>query len=216
MSHIIKESANGYQVLESRDLLMTNRKVFLASEVTRESSAEIIADLMALDEADSTSEITLIITDSPGGSVSAGLAIFDTIQHIKAPVNTMCLGCAASMGAIIFLGGTGRRSIFPNASIMIHDPSYSGGDIGGKKPHEIQKQIDELNITKSILAGIISDVTGKSLDEVYETTKDDSYFDAKKAVEWGIATDIVGSNHHKAASKNKNNTKGDLNHGKSK
>lgn len=189
MSRIIKESARGYDCVSSEDILMTSRNIFLNSEVTAESAGAVIKDLIALNIEDPDKEITLYI-NSPGGSVQDGLAIFDYLRYMKAPFKTVCIGTAASMGAIIFLSAK-KREIFPNGRILIHDPSYGGGDIGGKKPHEIQKSVDKLMETREILANIISDVTGKSLNEVYEFTREDSIFNASEAVNFGLATNII-------------------------
>lgn len=189
MANIIKECTNGYDILASEDVLMTSRKLFLTKEVNASTTDTLLKDLMALNDASPNEEITLYI-NSPGGDVLSGLAVFDYMQHMSAPLRTVCSGTAASMGAILFLAGS-TREMFPHSRIMIHDPSYATSDIGGKKPHEIQKQVDKLMETREILAKIISDVTGKSLDEIYEVTKEDTFYNANEAIDFGLATGII-------------------------
>lgn len=186
---LIKESTGGYQSLCITDVLLQNREIFLTREVNSESCAEIIQQLIALEREDSGKEIKLYI-NSPGGDVYSGLAVYDCIRLISSPVTTICIGDSASMGAILFLAGE-KRQMLPNSRIMIHDPSYGGGNLAGKKPHQIKTTLDSLVECQERLCGIISDRTGKSLDEVYEFTKDDSYFNADEAVKFGLATEIL-------------------------
>jgi ATP-dependent Clp protease protease subunit len=147
---------------------------------------------MYLEHSESTDEITFFI-NSPGGDVVSGLAIYDYINIMKKPVNTVCTGTAASMGAILFLAGK-KRSMLPNTRVMIHDPSFSGGNLAGKKPHEIQRNLDKLNESRETLAKIIADKTGKSLDEIYAVTADDTYYNAEEAISFGLATEIYTEN----------------------
>ena len=128
----------------------------------------------------------------PGGEVVSGLAVYDYIELMKAPVRTVCIGTAASMGAILFLAGD-KREMLPHTRLMIHDPAYSGGDMAGKKPHELQQYVDKLKQSQKIIAEIIAHKTGKTLEEVYEKTKEDSYFNAEEAMEYGLATGVVNS-----------------------
>lgn len=185
---IIRETAKGYTVIEEEDILITSRKVFLTEEVDLKSTSKLIKQLMALDE-ENNEEITLFI-NSPGGEVRAGLAVYDLIMNMRSPVNTVCIGKAYSMGAILFLAGR-KREVYEHSHIMIHDPSYLSNDIGGKKPHEIQSQVDKLIETRNVLARIISDVTGKSLEDVLKATSEDSYYNAEEALEFGLATGII-------------------------
>ncbi len=189
-SNIIRETVNGYSLLSAEDILMSSRKIFLTQEVNSDSCDALLKNLMALNEQDSESEITLYI-NSPGGSVIDGLGVYDYLKDMKAPLKTICCGTCASMGAILFLAGD-KREIYRHGRIMIHDPSYGTSDIGGKKPHEIQKQVDSLMETREMLAAIIADVTGKPLEEIYELTKEDTFFNAKEACEYGLATSVIG------------------------
>ncbi|MGN0554151.1 MAG: ATP-dependent Clp protease proteolytic subunit, partial [Oscillospiraceae bacterium] len=149
----------------------------------------LIKQLMYLERQDSESEVTIYI-NSPGGEVISGLAVYDYIGMMRAPVRTVCIGTAASMGAILFLAGA-KRQMLPHTRLMIHDPSYSHNDIGGRKPHEIQHELDKLNETREALARIISEKTGRSIDEIYKVTADDTFYSAQEAIYFGLATEIL-------------------------
>jgi ATP-dependent Clp protease protease subunit len=190
MANVILESARGYDSFRIEDEMMkNNREVFLVQDVNPASANELIKQLMYLDREDDTAEITLYI-NSPGGSVQDGLTIYDVITLLHAPVRTVCLGFCASMGAILFLAGE-KREMMRHGKIMIHDPSYAHHDIGGRKPHEIQAELDDLNRCREELARIIAERTGQPLEKVYEVTAKDTYFNADEAVAFGIATNIV-------------------------
>lgn len=191
MANIIKETVRGIDVVTIEDELLTGREIFLVDGVNAHTSNELLKQLMYLERQDSDSEITIYI-NSPGGEVISGLAVYDYISMMKAPVKTVCIGTAASMGAILFLAGK-KRQMLPHTRLMIHDPSYSHNDIGGRKPHEIQHELDKLNETREALARIIADKTGKSLDEIYEVTANDTYYSSKEAIDFGLATEILDS-----------------------
>ena len=189
MANVIIESSRGLQPIAVEDELLRNREVFLADKVSAESSNELIKQLMYLDR-ESSEEITLYI-NSPGGSVQDGLAVYDTIMLLNSPVRTVCIGTCASMGAILFLAGK-KREMMPHGKIMIHDPAFGGGhEIGGKKPHEIQVELDDLNRCREALARIIAERTGRTIEEIYEVTVNDTYYDPDEAVEFGLATNII-------------------------
>lgn len=191
MANIIKETVRGFDVVTIEDELLTGREIFLVNEVNAQTSNELLKQLMYLERQDSDSEITIYI-NSPGGEVISGLAVYDYISMMKAPVRTVCIGTAASMGAILFLAGS-KRQMLPHTRLMIHDPSYNHNDIGGRKPHEIQHELDKLNETREALAEIIAEKTGKTLEEIYEVTADDTYYSAKEAIDFGLATEILNS-----------------------
>lgn len=188
---VILESARGFEVCRLKDkLLSDHREVFLTEEVDAQSCDSLITQLMYLDRADPGREIVLYI-NSPGGTVADGLAVYDVMRLLEAPVRTVCMGTCASMGAILFLAGE-KREMMEHGRIMVHDPSFGGSHgIGGKKPHQIQSELDDLNRCREALAGIISERTGKPLEEVYQVTANDTYFSAQEAVEFGLATDII-------------------------
>ena len=189
MPRLVKESVRGMELLTPEDLLFTNREIFLTTEVDNDTANNLMKQLMILEKLDNTKEITLYI-NSPGGEVVSGLAVYDYIQLMKAPVRTVCIGTAASMGAILFLAGK-KREMLMHTMLMIHDPAYGGGDMAGKKPHELQMYVDKLKQSQEIIAGIIAEKTGKSLEEIYEKTRADSYFNAQEAMDYGLATGIV-------------------------
>lgn len=189
MANILKETVRGIDCIRLEDEFLKDREVFLTEEVNAQTSNELIKQLMYLERQDSESEVTIYI-NSPGGEVISGLAVYDYIGMMKAPVRTVCIGTAASMGAILFLAGA-KRQMLPHTRLMIHDPSYSHNDIGGRKPHEIQHELDKLNETREALARIISEKTGRSIDEIYKVTADDTFYSAQEAIDFGLATEIL-------------------------
>ena len=175
MSNVILETARGFQPVPLTDMMLKKREVFLMGEVTPESCASIMQQLIYLDSEDPGKEITLYI-NSPGGSVSDGLAVYDLINLLHSPVRTVCLGVCASMGAVLFLSGR-KREIMEHGKIMIHDPSFGWHhDIGGLKPDEIQAELNDLKKCRDILTGIISERTGKTARAVKKVTVNDAYF----------------------------------------
>lgn len=187
MTNILKETVRGAELIPLEDMLLEENEIFLVDEITPKSANNLIQKLMYLDSKD-LGEITLYI-NSPGGEVISGLAIYDYIKIMKSPVRTVCIGDAASMGAIIFLAGE-KREMLPHTRILIHDPSYGHLDISGKKPHEIQRGVDSLNKVRGTLAEIIAEKTGKDINAIYKITAEDNYFTADEAIDFGIATSI--------------------------
>ena len=188
---VILESSRGFEALYLRDkLLSDSREVFLTESVDAESCNHLITQLMYLNREAPDKEIILYI-NSPGGAVSDGLAVYDVIRLLDAPVRTVCMGTCASMGAILFLAGD-KREMMEHGRIMVHDPAFGGGhDIGGKKPHQIQSELDDLNRCRESLARIISERTGRTMEEIYKVTANDTYFSAKEAIEFGLATNMI-------------------------
>lgn len=186
---LINETARGYELFTLEDSFFCERKIFLTSMIDADSSNELIKQLIYLNQQNPKEEITLYI-NSPGGEVTSGLAVYDCIRMMKAPVRTVCTGMAASMGSILFLAGD-KREMLPHTKIMVHDPAFGSRDIGGMKPLEIQKEVDDLMNVREILCEIIAERTGRAKEEVYEKTKIDSYFRAEEAVEFGLATAVI-------------------------
>ena len=187
MSNILRETVKGIDLIPIDDAMLEESQIFLIGEINPETANELIKKLMYIDKKD-LGEITIYI-NSPGGEVMSGLAVYDYIKTMKSPVRTVCMGDTASMGAIIFLAGK-KREMLPHSRILIHDPSYGHLDVSGKKPHEIQRGVDSLNKVRETLAEIISEKTGKSLDEIYDITVEDHYFTADEAIEFGLANGI--------------------------
>ena len=186
-TNILMQSARGTELIPIDDMLLEESQMFLVGEITPDSANDLIKKLMYIDKKD-LGEVTIYI-NSPGGEVMSGLSVYDYIKIMKSPVRTVCMGDTASMTAIIFLAGE-KREMLPHSRILIHDPSYGHLDVSGKKPHEIQRGVDSLNKVRETLAEIISEKTGKSLDEIYEITAEDHYFTAEEAIEFGLANNI--------------------------
>ena len=189
MSNVILESPRGPVAIPLGDKMLDQRCIFLTEEVSCNSMTELIKQVKYLTtREDKDEEITLYI-NSPGGDVTSGLALYDVLVASESPIRTVCIGNAASMGAILFLAGE-KREMLPHTRLMIHDPSFWNMNISGKKPHELQQEVDSLNRVKDTLAGIIAEKTGKSLEEICKVTANDTYFTAEEALEFGLATDI--------------------------
>lgn len=189
MANLIRETANGIQGLTSEDILFSNREIFLTTPVDVNTCTELMKQLMILEKLDQEKEITFYI-NSPGGEVGSGMAVYDYIRMMKAPVRTVCIGMAASMGAMLFLAGD-KREMFPHTKLMIHDPAYGSGDMmAGKKPDELQQYVDDLRQIQDMIVRIIAEKTGKSVEEICEKTRVDSYFNATEAVKYGLATGV--------------------------
>lgn len=187
---IIKESSRGFDSVEIGSELLSERRIFFTDEVDDNVCRMLIQQLLYFNS-QSSDEIVMYI-NSPGGKTDCGLAVYDAMRMSKAPIRTVCIGTAASMGSILFLGGD-KREMLPHSRIMIHDPSFGGGGYAGKKPHEIQAEVDRLNETREKLCKIIAERTGRTIDEIYEKTKTDSFFNADEAIEFGLATAIAAA-----------------------
>lgn len=192
MANIIRETSRGFETLNLEDDFLSKRKIFLVDAINADTSNEIIKQPMYLECEDDKKEITLYI-NSPGGEVISGLAIYDYIQLMKAPIKTVCIGTAASMAGILFLSGK-KREMYEHTRIMLHDPSYANGDISGKKSHEIKHELDKLDEVRQTIAEIVSQKTGRTLEEVYEVTAEDTYFNVQEAIDFGICTGMVKKN----------------------
>lgn len=179
---VIEQSGRGERSFDIYSRLLRDRVVFLVGPVTDQSANLVVAQLLFLESENPDKDISLYI-DSPGGSVYAGLSIYDTMQFIKPDVSTICLGMAASMGAFLLAAGAkGKRFALPNSRIMIHQPS--GGTNGTAADIEIQaKEILEL---RSRLNTILSEHTGQSIEKIAVDTERDNFMSSVQAVEYGI------------------------------
>ena len=183
----ILESSRGYDPIPLDDFWYKNRVIFFNEEFTRSSCTDLIAQLLDLERDDPGKPITIYI-DSPGGSVTEGLAVYDVMTSIKSPVTTVCLGMAASMGALIFLGGS-RRIMLRRSKLLIHDPYISDGSSG--KPLTMKEQLEKLMKTREELATIISERTGQTIEWVYDKTKTDYIMEAEEALACGACTNLA-------------------------
>lgn len=185
--YVIEQTSRGERSYDIYSRLLKDRIIFLGEEVTDVSASIVVAQLLFLEAEDPGKDINLYI-NSPGGSVTAGMAIYDTMQFIKSDVSTICIGMAASMGAFLLAGGTkGKRMALPNAEIMIHQPS--GGARG--QATEIQIVAENILKTKKKLNQMLADNTGKPYDVVAADTERDYYMSAEEALDYGIIDSIV-------------------------
>ena len=189
---VIEQSGCGERSFDIYSRLLRDRVVFLTGPVTDESANLVVAQLLFLESENPDKDISLYI-DSPGGSVYAGLGIYDTMQFIKPDVQTICVGMAASMGAFLLAAGAkGKRYSLPNSRIMIHQPS--GGSRGMASDIEIQAQ--EILKLKGLLNGVLAERTGRTLAELTRDTDRDNYMNPQEALEYGIIDKILT---HRAA-----------------
>ncbi|HIU88352.1 MAG TPA: ATP-dependent Clp endopeptidase proteolytic subunit ClpP [Candidatus Avilachnospira avistercoris] len=185
--YVIEQTSRGERSYDIFSRLLKERIIFLGEEVTDASASLIVAQLLFLESEDPGKDINLYI-NSPGGSVTAGMAIYDTMQYIKCDVSTICIGMAASMGAFLLAGGAkGKRIALPNAEVMIHQPS--GGAQG--QATEIQIVAEQILKTKEKLNRILSENTGKPYEEVCRDTERDNWLTAQEALDYGIIDRIL-------------------------
>ena len=185
--YVIEQTSRGERSYDIYSRLLKDRIIFLGEEVTDVSANIIVAQLLFLEAEDPGKDIQLYI-NSPGGSVTAGMAIYDTMNYIKSDVSTICIGMAASMGAFLLSGGTkGKRIALPNAEIMIHQPS--GGSRGMASDMKIVA--DQILKTKAKLNEILAANTGKPVEVIEKDTDRDNYMTAKEALEYGIIDSII-------------------------
>lgn len=187
--YVIEQTSRGERSYDIYSRLLKERIIFLGEEVTDVSASLIVAQLLFLESEDPGKDINFYI-NSPGGSVTAGMAIFDTMNYIKCDVSTICIGLAASMGAFLLAGGTkGKRYALPNAEIMIHQPS--GGAKG--QATDIKIVADNIIKTRKKLNEILAKNTGKPLDVIEIDTERDHYMGAEEARDYGIIDGILTS-----------------------
>ncbi len=184
---ILKETSSGLGAFDIRDEMLSRREIECVGEINAESVNSLISQLLYLFRQDPDQEITMYI-NSPGGEVASGLALYDVMKAVRSPIRTVCVGTAASMGAVLFAAGD-RREILPHARVMIHDPLISGG-LSGSALH-IRGISDDLMRTREILCRILAEHTHRTLEEIYEKTCNDTYFYAEEAVEYGLADRVI-------------------------
>ena len=184
---VIEQSSRGERAFDIYSRLLKDRIIFLGEEVTDVSANLIVSQLLFLESEDPGKDIQMYI-NSPGGSVSAGMAIYDTMQFIKCDVSTICMGMAASMGAFLLAGGTpGKRLALPHSTIMIHQPS--GGAQG--QATEIQIVADRIQYTKRMLNELLAANTHQPLEKIAADTERDNYMSAQEAAEYGLIDSVI-------------------------
>ena len=185
--YVIEQTNRGERSYDIYSRLLNDRIIVLSDEVNDATASVIVAQLLYLEGLDPEKDISFYI-NSPGGSVSAGLAIYDTMQYIKCDVSTICMGMAASMGAFLLSSGAkGKRYILPNAEVMIHQPS--GGAQG--QATEILIAADHIQRTKQRLNKILAENTGKPIEQVALDTERDNWLTAEDALEYGLVDKII-------------------------
>ena len=187
--YVIEQTSRGERSYDIYSRLLKERIIFLGEEVKDVSASGIVAQLLFLEADDPDKDIQLYI-NSPGGSVTAGMAIYDTMQYIKCDVSTVCIGMAASMGAFLLSGGAkGKRFALPNAEIMIHQPL--GGAQG--QATEIQIAAEHILRTRKTLNSILAANTGKPLEVIQADTERDNFMSAAEAKEYGLIDEVIAS-----------------------
>ena len=187
--YVLEQTAKGERTYDIYSRLLKDRIIFLGEEVNDVTASLVVAQLLFLESEDPKRDISLYI-NSPGGSVTAGMAIYDTMQYIKCDVSTICIGMAASMGAFLLAGGTkGKRFALPNAEVMIHQPS------GGARGQATEIEIVAKNIlrTRQKLNEILAANTGKPIDVIAVDTERDNYMTAEEAVAYGLIDSVITS-----------------------
>ncbi len=188
--YVIEQTGRGERSYDIFSRLLSDRIIFLGEEITDASASSVIAQMPFLEAQDSSRDIQLYI-NSPGGSVTAGFAIYDTMQYIRCDVSTICVGLAASFGAFLLAGGArGKRIALPDAEIMIHQPLVSGNGVRGPAT-DIQIVSKQMQKTKQRLIRILSENTGKCAAEVAADTERDNYMTANEALTYGLIDKII-------------------------
>ncbi len=190
--YVIEETPAGGRSYDIFSRLLSDRIIFLGGEVSGTTASLIVAQLLFLEAEDCKKDIQLYI-NSPGGSVTAGFAIYDTMQYISCDVSTICTGLAASFGAFLLAGGTkGKRLALPNAEIMIHQPAMHGDGIQGQAT-DIKIMSDYMQKSKRRLNYILSENTGKTIEEITADTERDNFMGAEEALAYGLIDGIIAN-----------------------
>lgn len=191
--YVIEQSAHGERSYDIFSRLLNDRIIVLSEDVNPTSASVVIAQLLYLEGQDPDKDISFYI-NSPGGSISDGMAIHDTMRYIKCDVSTICVGMAASMGAFLLASGTkGKRFALPNSEILIHQPLIAGGQGGGLSGQatDIQIHADHLIRIREKMNGLLSEYTGQPLEKIQQDTDRDNYMTALQAKEYGLIDDVI-------------------------
>lgn len=188
--YVIEQTSHGERSYDIFSRLLADRIIFLGEEVNDTSAGLIVAQMLFLEAQDPEKDIRLYI-NSPGGSISAGLSIYDTMQYIRCDVSTICVGLAASFGAFLLAGGArGKRIALPNSEILIHQPAIHGNGIQGQAT-DIKIVSDHIQKNKLRLNTILAENTGKSVEEIALATERDHYMSAEEALDFGIIDKVL-------------------------
>ena len=188
--YVVEQTSRGERSFDIFSRLLNDRIIMLCEPIDDHIASLVIAQLLYLESQDPEKDIDLYI-NSPGGSVTAGMAIYDTIQYIKCDVNTICIGMAASMGAFLLSSGKkGKRFSLPNSEILIHQPLIGGGGISGQCT-DVKIHSDHLVATREKLNRILAENTGKSIEQIAVDTERDNYLTAEEAKEYGLIDKVI-------------------------
>ena len=191
--YVIDKTPNGERTYDIYSRLLKDRIIMLTEDVNHVTASSIVAQLLFLESEDPDKEISFYI-NSPGGSITDGMAIVDTMRYIKCPISTICVGMAASMGAVLLAcGDKGKRFATPNSEIMIHQPLISGGLSG--QATEIKIHADHILRTRSRLNKLLSEQTGQDLSTIEKDTERDNYMLAEEALKYGLIDGILDKRH---------------------
>ena len=187
---VVEQTNRGERSYDIYSRLLEDRIIFLADQVTDATASLVVAQLLYLEAKDPDKDIQLYI-DSPGGSITAGMAIYDTMQYIKCDVSTICIGMAASMGAFLLAAGEkGKRFALPNSEVMIHQPLIAGGGLSGQTT-DIKIYTDHLVNTKKKMNEILAERTGQTYEKLCEDTERDNFMTAQEAKEHGLIAEVI-------------------------
>ena len=187
---VVEQTNRGERSYDIYSRLLEDRIIFLADQVTDATASLVVAQLLYLEAKDPDKDIQLYI-DSPGGSITAGMAIYDTMQYIKCDVSTICIGMAASIGAFLLAAGEkGKRFALPNSEVMIHQPLIAGGGLSGQTT-DIKIYTDHLVNTKKKMNEILAERTGQTYEKLCEDTERDNFMTAQEAKEYGLIDEVI-------------------------
>ena len=188
---VIEQTNRGERSYDFYSRLLEDRIIFLADQVNDATASLVVAQMLFLEAKDPDKDIQFYI-DSPGGSITSGMAIYDTMQYIKCDVSTICIGMAASMGAFLLAAGTkGKRFALPNSEVMIHQPLISGGLSG--QATDVKIYSDHLIATKKKMNEILAERTGQTYEKVCADTERDNFMTAREAKDYGLIDDVIVS-----------------------
>ena len=187
---VVEQTNRGERSYDIYSRLLEDRIIFLADQVTDATASLVVAQLLYLEAKDPDKDIQLYI-DSPGGSITAGMAIYDTMQYIKCDVSTICIGMAASMGAFLLAAGDkGKSFALPNCEVMINQPLIAGGGLSGQTT-DIKIYTDHLVNTKKKMNEILAERTGQTYEKLCEDTERDNFMTAQEAKEYGLIDEVI-------------------------
>ena len=194
---VIEQTNRGERSYDIYSRLLEDRIILLADQVDDTTASLVVAQLLYLEAKDPDKDIQFYI-DSPGGSITAGMAIYDTMQYIRCDVSTICIGMAASMGAFLLAAGTkGKRMALPNSEVMIHQPLISGGGLSGQTT-DIKIYTDHLVETKRKMNTILAERTGQTYEKLCEDTERDNFMTADEALAYGLIDKVITSREEKS------------------